>query len=562
MLKNKNILIQVGIILPIFFFTLMLFTYSVNVPWFDDVDAFPDFLGRFLEAKDNNERIWLVFKPNNEHRIVYSKLVTLLHFYISGTLNIRTLIILSNITLLGTLLIFWQVIKAQKLPMLCFLPIPLLLLQPQYYLTSTWVISGFQNQPVIFFGLLGIYCLSKNTVGAFWAGVFVIFFNSFTMSSGLFYWVAGIAVLALQGRYKWMIVWLASMFFTFKLYFYQFDTQANSEGFQYFFKHPHESFFGFFTHLGGSLDFMTLSPILIRSVIPTISGFVLIGVAISWIFQSVYKSKSTFSIPVLWANLQARFNNEPSNYIILGGFLFLATNAFVLAILRPRFGYAVMIVGNYKIYTSVFLVISYLMLLTGWLKYPNNHKYFKWLVFGCVIFNVASYIKFLPEVHERRKDLLVRAFNQTHNQIGLGPQVGSDFDKYVQTALGRLVPKKIYQFPETIFTRSEKEIFQKLSGKPFLKVDIAKINDETVISNSTLPIGLGLNDGVYVLFKSAKRNYIFYENSNLQSFFKTGFTAKVPVHYFIPDTYQIGIFWVNGATHKIFNTNQSIDVNN
>ena len=538
----------------------MLITYSVNVPWMDDIDAFPDFLGKFLAAKDFNERAWLVFKPNNEHRIVYAKLVTLLHFFLTGTLNIRTLIVLSNITLLGTLLIFWQVLKAQKLPILYFLPVPLLLLQPQYYLTSTWAITGFQNQPVVFFGLLGIYCLSKNTFATFWIGVFAIFFNSFTMSSGLFYWVAGAGVLALQGRYKLLGVWLTLMFVTFKLYFYQFDTQANSEGFQYFFKHPHESFFGFFTHLGGSLDFLTLSPILIRSVAPTIAGFILIGIALFWIFQNVFKTKTKFSIPDLWANLQARFNNEPSNYIILGGFLFLLVNAFVIAILRPRFGYFVMLVGNYKIYTSVMLVISYLMLLTGWLKYPNNQKYFKWVLLGCLIFNIASYIKFLPELHERRKDLLVRAFNQEHNQIGLGPQVGSDFDKYVQTALGRLVPKKIYQFPETVFTSSEKEISQKLSNKPFIKVDITKINDETVISNPTLPIGWGLNDGVYLLFKSDKRNYIVYEKRNLQSFLRAGFTTKVPVHYFIPDTYQIGIFWVDGTTHKIFNTNQSIDV--
>ncbi|MEY4538883.1 MAG: hypothetical protein RLZZ306_640, partial [Bacteroidota bacterium] len=104
----KRTFTLIGIFLPIFFFSLMLFTYAVNVPWMDDTDAFPDFLGRFLEAKTWDEKAWLMFKPNNEHRIIYAKLVNLLHYGITGTLNMRTLTILSNITLLGMLWIFWR----------------------------------------------------------------------------------------------------------------------------------------------------------------------------------------------------------------------------------------------------------------------------------------------------------------------------------------------------------------------------------------------------------------------------------------------------------------------
>ena len=293
----KKTLTQIGIILPIFFFLLMLFTYAVNVPWMDDTDAFPDFLGRFLEAKNFDERVWLLFKPNNEHRIVYAKLMNLLHYGITGTLNMRTLTIISNITLFGMLWIFWRVIKEQKLSTLYFLPVPFLLLHPQYYLTSLWTITGFQYQPVVFFGLLGVYLLSKNTLWTFFGAVLAVFFDSFTMSNGLFYWLVGFVILALQGRYKMLGIWVIFTLATFKLYFYKFDTQANDQGFQYFFQHPQESFFGFFTHLGGSLDFQTLSPILIRSISPTIAGFILIGISAWWIFKGVFPLKDKFSIP-------------------------------------------------------------------------------------------------------------------------------------------------------------------------------------------------------------------------------------------------------------------------
>ena len=557
----KKILTQIGIILPIFFFILMLFTYAVNVPWMDDTDAFPDFLGRFLEAKNFDEKLWLMFKPNNEHRIVYAKLVNLLHYAITGTLNMRTLTILSNITLLGMLWIFLRVIKEQKLPTYYFLPIPLLLLHPQYYLTSIWTITGFQYQPVVFFGLLGVYLLSKNTLWTFLGAAFAAFFDSFTMSNGLFYWIVGMVILALQGRYKMLGIWAIFTVATFKLYFYKFDSQANEQGFDYFFKNPHESFFGFFTHLGGSLDFQTLSPILVRSIVPTIFGFFLIGISIWWIFLKGMALYEDFSIGEYWTKLQKKFNAEPSNYIILGCFLFLVINAVVIAILRPRFGYFVMIVGNYKIYPATMLVVIYLMLLTGWLKFNKNVDNFKWILIVSIVFYVFSYLKFLPEVHERRKDLLTRVFNQQYNQIGLGPIIGSDFDRYVQTALGRLTPKGIYQYPQSVLKDSEKEIFGKLPDNQSIKVNILKKNNEVFVVNQDLKMGLGINDGTYLILKSAKKTYLIYQKRNIPEFFKAGIEIQIPPQYLVSDTYQIGIFSVNGNDKKIFNANQSVEVN-
>ena len=558
----KKTLTQIGIILPIFFFILMLFTYAVNVPWMDDTEVFPDFLGKFLASHTFDERIWLLLKPNNEHRVVYAKILTLVHYAITGTLNMKTLTILSNVTLIGILWLFWKVIKEQKIAAIYFLPIPFFLLQPQYYLTSLWTITGLQHQPVIFFGLLGMYLLSKNTNKTLFIAIIVVLFNSFTMSNGLFYWIVGMMILALQGRYKILILWTILTITTFKLYFYKFDQGANSQGFDYFFKNPHESFFGFFTYLGGSFDFLTLQPILIRSIIPTIVGFILVGISIWWVFSKLLFSKEKSSIFLFWEKLQQKFNQEPSNYIIFGLFLFVIINASIIAILRPRFGYFVMLVGNYKIYPALFLSIVYLMVLTGWLKFQKSQKYFNWILIGSVIFNLVSYLKFLPEVHERRKDLLVRVFNQEHNQIGLGPMVGSDFDRYVQTVMGRLVSTGIYQYPKTIFTDSEKEIFSRFPDNQPIKIEILKINNEVFIASKDLPIGIGINDGVYLLLKSAKKTYLIYQKRNAPKFFKKEIAIQIPPQYLIPDTYQIGILWINGDTKKVFNANESIVVNN
>jgi hypothetical protein len=268
-----------------------------------------------------------------------------------------------------------------------------------------------------------------------------------------------------------------------------------------------------------------------------------------------------FSIAKYGIKLQNKLNAEPSNYIILGCFLFLVINAIVIAILRPRFGYFVMLVSNYKIYPATMLVIAYLMILTGWLKFNLSQKSFKWILIGSVAFYVASYLKFLPEVHERRKDLLVRIFNQEHDQIGLGPIEGSDFDRYVQTALARLVPKGIFQYPQTIFKDSEKEILNQLPDNQSTQVDIRMKDKEVFVVSNEFPIGFGINDGIYLLLKSAKKTYLIYQRRNTLGYFNNEIAIQIPPQYLVRDAYQIGIFWVNGDTQKVFNANQTIEVN-
>ena len=62
--KMKKTLTQIGIVLPIFFFLLMLFTYAVNVPWFDDIDAFPETVVQWIQGSFW-DGIKLLFRPKN-----------------------------------------------------------------------------------------------------------------------------------------------------------------------------------------------------------------------------------------------------------------------------------------------------------------------------------------------------------------------------------------------------------------------------------------------------------------------------------------------------------------
>jgi hypothetical protein len=74
-------------------------------------------------------------------------------------------------------------------------------------------------------------------------------------------------------------------------------------------------------------------------------------------------------------------------------------------------------------------------------------------------------------------------------------------------------------------------------------------------------MGLGINDGAYLILKSPTRTYLIYQRRNITEFFKKGIEMQIPPQYLMPDTYQIGIFSVDGNERKIFNANQSVEVN-
>lgn len=565
-LISNPTLVWLAIGVPFIAFVVMLFTYAVNVPWMDDIDVYPDFLGKFLAATSVNEKLWLLFKPNNEHRVVYAKLINLAHYYLTGSLNMRTLTILSNSTLLGILWILWRVVKEQKLAPIYFLPIPFLLLQPQYYLTSLWTITGFQYQPVIFFGLLGMYLLTRNSKFALAGAIAAVIFDSVTMSNGMFYWVAGLIILWLQGRYKDSAIWGGFMLITIKGYFLNFDNGANQQGFAYFAQHPHESFLGFFTHLGGSFDFFNTLGIVKRAIIPTLAGVILVSIIGYWLIAFVLFSKQK---PFSWLSLkhqsklgtlQHRLEAHRSNYVILGGTIFLLINALVIAVLRPRFGFDVMIVGNYKVYPAMFLVMAYLVVITSWQRAQTSSLFLYGLITASILFNGLSYIKFLPEVHERRKDLLVRVYNHQHNKIGLGPQIHSPFYDYVNAAMDRVVSKGIYHYPTGFYSDMDTQLHETLSNKPRIDAQITQTDAGVLIQNTTLRNTRGLNDGNYILLKSANHTYLWYDKHPNYFRVTVGCSVLLPPKTIEPDTYQVGIVHVEGTKKEIYNTQQTVRI--
>lgn len=183
---------------PAFVYFFLILKYTVNVPAMDDYDAILRFLSNF-RTTPGVDKYYLLFHQQNEHRIVASKIFYVLYHKIFGIINIKHIIIIGNLQLLGSFIIFLYFIK-KCLPAnwflvafgasLCFFDISNW--QNMYHamssiqnygivllFLSSLLFFSFDKKkyiaPAIFLQILCIYSSGNGLIGA----VFLVAFNIF-----------------------------------------------------------------------------------------------------------------------------------------------------------------------------------------------------------------------------------------------------------------------------------------------------------------------------------------------------------------------------------------------
>lgn len=546
---DRLALVLIGI--PILCFSLLLYTYIVDVPWMDDIDAFLSFIVGYIDAPTAERKLYWLLSPNNEHRILTGKLLTLLCYKLLGAVNFRWLIFAAFAFLLLLLGIFYRVFRSTGLPLLAFVPIPFLLLQPQYYLTTTWAITSLQHQVVVAMVIAVVYLLADEGRNRFGIGLFLQVLTSFSMSNGLFGWVAGAVVLVMQRQWIRLGIWLGVGVGAILYYFHDFpNTQGNDSSISFFLEHPHLIFLGFFTFNGGLFDFLPESSILVRSMLPTLAGLILIP-SMLWLLWQMAE-------PILRKPIKASANSDRAmtalwkrRYFLTGSYAFLMVNALVVAFLRPRFGYAVMLISNYMIYPALLVVLLYLTVLSE--QYKNARALEKWvragLVVGFVVWG-AWYVFRLPKIAFRKEQLLTSAFNQKYNETGLGPSWGHPFVTLARRSLDQAVRRGLYHYPtDAYYSPYEQTLLTKARAMPpdtSLNLHRSGGGYSYLIETDygVLPKPIGQSA---VVVQSDQRTYLFpssvhfspanfYLNRPIQTVF-----AEVIIPMLPPGTYRLGI---------------------
>src|SRR5207237_3957320 len=95
-----------------------------------------------------------------------------------------------------------------------------------------------------------------------------------------------------------------------------------------------------------------------------------------------------------------------------------------------RFYYSIVFHISYRTNAMVLWAVASVLLFSQLSEKRRSQVWpLVWLLF--LVVNVVSYVTYVPEVIERRKHLQGMAFNQIHNDVGLGGARNTELSRYI-----------------------------------------------------------------------------------------------------------------------------------
>ncbi len=578
------------LIAPIAVFFVYFFALRYDIPWFDEYENIPYFLQQFVDANSFGERFDALLKPNNEHRVLYARLVVYGQYLLTGGISFQGLMLWGN---LGLVVILWLLYRSTQTlfsrssstrlstdtALFWLLPVPLMLFTAQNYLLTFTAIYTLQYLAIIMLVMLTFFVLALDRPGAFAGALGLGALATFSMGNGILLWPAGVAMLVIRRRWLWLAVWIGFGALCTWLYFRNYPVQqGNTEGFVYVLQHPFQTLAGFFIFAGSLFDLFPEWPVERRATLPLVAGVVLIGVLVWWLVQVVFQWQANprdadhrnAGRRNAGRRNAGRRNAGRSHFetFLTGVVLFLLANMALIAVFRIRFYFGMVLHSSYRTYALVLWAVGYLILMS--LLKPQNRV--RWIPILWTLFlgiNVLSYFTYVPEAVQRRKHMQGLTFNQKYNQIGLGGTRNSALARWIVELDSTMRVRHWHTLPDPAITLGEKQLLVAIPAqKTSIPLRIIDQPDYITVENFQADYQVSIDKGIYVTFwpLNAKRHcYVMFAETHkpigLSPFSRpNGWTASMPKALLPPGRYTIGLYGVNADSTSLLNTGQVVNV--
>ena len=160
-MKNKFIIVEFSFaILLIVYFFYSFFRVTSDIPINDDYAVLENFTD-IINSNSSFEKIKLIFKQHNEHRILYDKLWFFIDYKLFNQLNFNHLSFIGNLSLVGIFIFFFYKFKNKTTNSFFLLPVAVLIFNFSFYENITFSMAALSNFTVVLFSLLSIHFITK-----------------------------------------------------------------------------------------------------------------------------------------------------------------------------------------------------------------------------------------------------------------------------------------------------------------------------------------------------------------------------------------------------------------
>lgn len=182
----------------------LVYLLASDIPVMDDYDAFLEINLQWLNRDASGDSFWrILWAQHNEHRIVFSKIISWLQLQVFGEINFRWLIVLGNVCLIPAIYItlFGEQKPIAKRDLFWLMPLFFLaIMHPQHTDNTLWATGALQNYGVICWSFISLLLLQRKSSLALGMAIVMGVLATLTSLSGLVVWPVGLFVLFQQRR--------------------------------------------------------------------------------------------------------------------------------------------------------------------------------------------------------------------------------------------------------------------------------------------------------------------------------------------------------------------------
>lgn len=545
--------------IPLVSLALLWQQYAVNVPKWDD-HALRHFLFLTDQAPTLSDKLHQFVKQHNEHRITYDRIITWLDYQLTGKLNFRHLMVVGNLSLLGLLLVFINVLRRAGRPLLYAVPVAFLLFNLSQWENMYWGMAALQNFSIMLWVVGAVYYLSYTKRLATAIGLAVL--ATLTSGNGLLVWPIGALVLFLRlaqphSTRRLLVTWLLVSVAAIGLYFVGFTKPGDIAYVQ--------ASLG--TLLGGWFAFLGAAAQVVPVTVPLrlcvlLGGLMVLStlVLIGW---SGLTHRQAISRSFRWLFVHPKKRDPasgavlpPATLFFWGTALFLLITGLVVARARVGFGADLLITSRYKPYSLTLLALLYTYAVV-WLSGAPGRWTMRLGILAGLLFGWLSYLSFLDETIWWRHWLVTNQFNWRYSTNRPVEQVDSVTRHYLEPA-------------PAFYTDALSVLFGPVQGAVVpIEVDSSaagyRITNKSLLADPTY----SPDAGAYVVARSAKRTYLFPVWQTAVSpvsarfmpgrLFKPGFHADFTRYELAKGTYALHMLIVEpGKPYRLYPTTKTL----
>jgi hypothetical protein len=392
---------------------------TVNVPECDDFYLIA-FMSDFVQSSSLSEKFGLIFPQHGTHRLLPARIILVIYYWITGTINFSAGIVIANIFLLGVGILFGLYFKHKKELPLFILLMVLLLFNGQNFESSTWAMVGLCNIGALLFMMLSIFLVLRKSKTQFALGLAATAIAIFSNGNAFLLLPVLSLALWLQKERKRMVYFAAITAVLVAYYFLTYGNAIKPDEASYaeLFAHAHMLVINFFNFVGNNL-WVSAS----LKIVPFIAGaFICFTYGLA-VYKKYYKEN------MVWFSL----------------FTFMLLTAAAVALNRADSNG--MGDARLRIYGSVFTVLTAMFYVEN-IERLHLQRYVKFIVPATIVFSLFSTLLCYHKVQDRVNHKRVSTYNWQHHQIGLvAIHPLRDSAVYINRML-RAEALKIYAMPQ------------------------------------------------------------------------------------------------------------------